>query len=260
MLRTGLLALVATMGIAGAPLSAQAVEWTLGLGGGVAPDYEGSENYELVPLWNIRANDLYDPNTYVQVLGPKLNSNLLPNEHLRLGLSAQYVAKRDDVENDKVDRLKSTDDGLLVGALLGYDFKLTGKRVIGFEFDPRWDIADEIGGLFTLRSHYIAPFGGAWQFRGGIETTYASEDYMDEFFSIDAADSARSGLSTYDADAGFKDVGLNASLTYRFTPSWSTTGLLRYTRLVGDAADSPVTDDVGDENQIFAGFLVNISF
>jgi outer membrane protein len=260
MLRNRLLVLGAALGIAGAPLNASAVEWTVGLGGGVAPDYEGSENYELVPLWNLRANDLYDPNTYVQVLGPKLNSNFLPDEHLRLGLSAQYVAKRDDVENDKVDRLRSTDDGLLVGALLGYDFKLSGDRVWGFEFDPRWDIADEIGGLFTLRSHYIAPFGGAWQFRGGVETTYASEDYMDEFFTINAADSAASGLSTYDADDGFKDVGVNASLTYKFAGNWSTTGILRYTRLVGDAADSPVTDDVGDENQVFAGLLINFSF
>jgi outer membrane scaffolding protein for murein synthesis (MipA/OmpV family) len=29
---------------------------------------------------------------------------------------------------------------------------------------------------------------------------------------------------------------------------------------VGDAADSPVTDDVGDENQVFAGLLINFSF
>jgi outer membrane protein len=83
---------------------------------------------------------------------------------------------------------------------------------------------------------------------------------MDEFFTINAADSAASGLSTYDADDGFKDVGVNASLTYKFAGNWSTTGILRYTRLVGDAADSPVTDDVGDENQVFAALLINFSF
>jgi len=255
-----LLALVAVLGLACLPSSANAVEWTVGLGGGVAPDYEGSENYELVPMWNIQAKNLYDPNTYVAVLGPKLNSNFLPDDNLRLGLSGQYVAKRDDVENNKVDRLSSTDDGLMLGALLGYDLKLSGNRVWGVEFDPRWDVSDEIGGLFTLRTHYIAPFGGAWRFRGGIETTYASEDYMDEYFSINAADSAASGLSTYNADDGFKDVAVNASLTYQFAGNWSATGLVRYTRLVGDAADSPVTDDVGNENQVFSGLLINYSF
>ena len=29
-----------------------------------------------------------------------------------------------------------------------------------------------------------------------------------------------------------------------------------YTRLVGDAEDSPVTDDAGDPNQFFGGILV----
>ena len=33
------------------------------------------------------------------------------------------------------------------------------------------------------------------------------------------------------------------------------TGL--YTRLIDDAEESPVVDDVGDENQLFGGFLIN---
>lgn len=144
--------------------------------------------------------------------------------------------------------------------LLGYDFKLSGDRVWGFEFDPRWDVSDEIGGLFTLRTHYTAPVGGSWRFHGGVESTYASKDYMDEYFSINAGDSARSGLSTFNADDGFKDVGVDANLTYQFTNNWSATGTLKYTRLLGDAADSPVTDNNGDENQLFGGLLINYTF
>jgi len=260
MLRKRVLALGAIFGIVCSPISAQAVEWTVGLGAGVAPDYQGSENYELVPLWNIRANNLYDPNTYVQVVGPKLKSNFLANDNFRVGLSGQYVAKRDDVENKQVDRLKSTDDGVMLGLLLGYDFKLSNNRVWGFEFDPSWDVSDNIGGLFTLRSHYTAPFAGSWRFHGGVSGTYATEDYMDEYFSINAADSARSGLSTYSADAGIKDVALDASLTYQFAGNWSATGSLKYARLLGDAADSPVTDDNGDANQLFGGLLINYTF
>ena len=156
--------------------------------------------------------------------------------------------------------MKSTDDGVLLGVLLGYDFQLSGNRVLGIEFDPSWDVSDNIGGLFTLRSHYTAPFAGSWRFHGGVSGTYATEDYMDEYFSINAADSARSGLSTFNADEGFKDVALDASLTYQFAGNWSATGSLKYTRLLGDAADSPVTDDVGDENQLFGGLLINYTF
>jgi outer membrane scaffolding protein for murein synthesis (MipA/OmpV family) len=53
---------------------------------------------------------------------------------------------------------------------------------------------------------------------------------------------------------------VNASLTYQFAGNWSATGLVRYTRLLGDAEDSPVTDDAGDENQVFSGLLINYTF
>ena len=103
----------------------------------------------------------------------------------------------------------------------------------------RWDVSDNIGGLFTLRSHYTAPFAGSWRFHGGVSGTYATEDYMDEYFSINAADSARSGLNTYSADEGFKDVALDASLTYQFAGNWSATGSLKYTRLLGRCGRQP---------------------
>jgi len=243
------------------PLQAQAIDWTLGAGAGVAPDYEGSEDYEPVPLWNVRAGNLYHKDTYAQIFATRFRSNLLPHDNFRLGLAGQYVGKRDDVDNDAVDSLRSTDDGFLLGALIGYDFKLDGNRVIGVEFEPRYDVGDNIGGLFTGRTTYLAPFGGgSWVFRGSAEVTYASEDYMSEYFGISGADSARSGLNTFNADADFKDVAFGATLTYKFTENWNVTGLATYTRLLGDAADSPVVDDEGNENQFFGGLTINYKF
>ena len=63
------------------------MNFTLGAGAGVAPDYEGSDDYQLVPLWNLRIGNLYHPSTFVQVIGPRLRSNFLPSDHWRLGLS-----------------------------------------------------------------------------------------------------------------------------------------------------------------------------
>lgn len=254
-------AAVTAIGIFAMTTEAFGVDFTVGAGVGMAPDYQGSDNYEPVPLWNLRAGDLYHPDTYVQIIGTKLNSNFVPHENFRAGLSGQYILKRSDVDDNKVDRLRNTDDGLLVGLLLGYDFKLGDGRVLGIEFDPRWDVQDDIGGLFTGRVKYSMPFGGGdWVFRTGIETTYASSEYMDEYFGIDAANAASSGLSQYSADSGFMDMGLNVGLTYKFSENWSTTGTAAYKRLLGDAEDSPVTDDSGNPNQVFGGLLVNFSF
>lgn len=253
-------AVLAAIGLVALSAESFAIDWTIGAGVGAAPDYEGSENYEAVPLWNLKASNLYDPNTYVQVLGPKLNSNLLPHENIRLGLSAQYVFERDDVDNNRVDNLDDTDDGFLLGVLIGYDIKLDGGDVIGVSFDPRWDVSDDIGGLFTGRVNYTKPIGQSWIFRGGFEATYASEDYMDEFFEVDSNDAARSGISQFNADDGLKDIGINLGVTYKITERWSTTGTGSWNRLVGDAGDSPIVDKEGDENQFFVGARIDFNF
>jgi hypothetical protein len=50
------------------------LQYTLGLGVAFAPDYEGSDDYAAVPLWNLRASNLSHPDTFIQVLGPTLRS------------------------------------------------------------------------------------------------------------------------------------------------------------------------------------------
>ena len=74
------------------------VNFTVGAGAGTAPDYEGSDDYQFVPLWNLRAGNLYHPKTFVQVIGPRLRSNFLPSDHWRLGVAGQFIKERDDVE------------------------------------------------------------------------------------------------------------------------------------------------------------------
>ena len=68
---------------------AKAIDWSIGAGAGFGPDYEGSEDYTVLPLWNLKASNLYHPATYVQIKGPKLNSNFLAHDNFRLGLSGQ---------------------------------------------------------------------------------------------------------------------------------------------------------------------------
>jgi outer membrane scaffolding protein for murein synthesis (MipA/OmpV family) len=38
---------------------------------------------------------------------------------------------------------------------------------------------------------------------------------MESYFKIDGRNAARSGLDTHDADAGFKDVGLNVMTAFK---------------------------------------------
>jgi outer membrane protein len=88
-------------------------------------------------------------------------------------------------------------------------------------------------------------------------TTYASSNYMDSYFEIDEENSARSGLETFSASEGFKDVAVGAAMQYNLTDTWGILGVVRYAYLLGDAADSPVVDDEGDSSQVIAGLAVN---
>jgi MipA family protein len=233
---------------------------TLGAGAGAAPDYEGSDDYELVPLWNLRVANLYHPNTFVQVIGPRLRSNFLPSDHWRLGLSGQFIKERDDVENDQVDALEKVDPSVMLGVLAGYDFLADPRQHLMLEVDARQDVANDNGFLASVRGLYGSRLTERWRFDASVGSTWASEDYMSSYFGIDAADAARSGLDQFSADEGFKDVSFGGGLSYRLFERLSVSVLANYTRLIDDAEDSPVVDDAGDENQFFGGALVNYTF
>lgn len=238
----------------------EGMSFTLGAGVGTAPDYEGSDDYELVPLWNLRVANLYHPQTFVQVLGPRLRSNFLPSDHWRLGLSGQFIKERDGVEDDQVDDLQKVDPSLMLGVIAGYDFLADPRQDLVLEVEARQDVANDNGFLATVRGSYGGRLTESWRFDASVGSTWASEDYMSSYFGIDAADAARSGLDQFAADEGFKDVSFGGALTYRLLERLSVSALANYMRLIDDAEDSPVVNDAGDENQFFGGALVNYTF
>lgn len=234
--------------------------YTLGLGVAYAPDYEGSNDYAAVPLWHLRASDLYHPDTFVQLLGPSLRSNLLPSEHWRLGVSGRYQPDYDDVDNSRVQDLNDTDAAGLLGLTVGYDFLAEPARDFAVELDAQYDVLERNGGILTPRLRWQAPLSRQMVVGAAVSTTWGSEDYMGNRFSINSGAAARSGLDEYDADGGIKNAMVSGTASYRFAEAWSLTGIVAYSRLFSEASDSPIVDDEGDENQFAGGLLVNYSF
>jgi outer membrane protein len=93
----------------------------------------------------------------------------------------------------------------------------------------------------------------------GPRVSFASEDYMETYFGVDAAQSAASGLPVFDAEGGIKGVGVEAEWRYALTRRWALVGEAGYERLVSDAADSPITE-VGSENQFSAALGLTYRF
>lgn len=80
------------------------------------------------------------------------------------------------------------------------------------------------------------------------------------FFGVSGRDSARSGLDTYDADGGMKDVGLDFGVNWGFAQNWDLRGLMSISQLVGDADDDSPVVDQGSETQLFTAVLVLFKF
>lgn len=226
----------------------------VGIGAGFAPDYEGSEDMQVVPLLQFRYN--FASGRYVGFLGNTLQVNLVPSKTWGFGPLLRYRGERDDVENDRVDRMKTVDAALELGAFLNYNIENWT-----FSISAAGDVADAHDG-------FVVDFGINYRFMLQntnmlivfAKGTYANEDYMDTYFGVDATDSARSGLPVYDADAEFKDVGIGALMQYNFNSRWGLLGVVKYTKLLGDASDSPLVDDEGDDNQLLGGVVVNYRF
>lgn len=244
-----------------AGMPALATDFTIGLGGGIAPDYEGSDDYKPVPNWLFQATDLYHPDTQVTIAGPNLRSNLVPDPHFRAGINGQWVAKRDDVENNRVDDLDSTDTAILLGPTIGWDFLAEPTRAFTTSIDLLYDVANNNGFVVTPKVSYFQAFPNTpYSFGAELSTTWASDDYMSEQFGINANNAAQSGLDQYSADESFKDVSIGLNGNYRFNPKWSLSVGVQYKRMVGDAEDSPIVDDAGDANQFAAIATVNFKF
>ncbi len=231
----------------------------LGAGAALAPDYEGSDDYGLVPAWNLRAGDLFHPETFVQISGLSLRSNLLADDHFRIGVSGRYVEDYDDVDDRRVNDV-DVDETLLFGLTFGYDFQRGSRNDAALELDAQYDILDANGGILTPRFRWRKPVAQRMALESTASATWASEDHMDNRFGIGGQDARRSGLDRHDADAGFKNATLTGALSYQLNPSWSVTGIAAFTRMLGDAEDSPIVDDRGTPNQLVGGFLLNLMF
>ena len=79
-------------------------------------------------------------------------------------------------------------------------------------------------------------------------------------FGISDLQAARSGRQPYRAKSGLRDAGLTALGAYKLTENWMITGMVRYHRLLGDAADSPLVANDGSADQLMGGLGLAYEF
>ncbi len=117
-----------------------------------------------------------------------------------------------------------------------------------------YDVGGEHDGYLISGSvRYYQPVARPLTLSIGAALTYGSGDYMDTYFGVNSGNVGSSGLSAFNADGGLRDVSVPLMAIFSFSENWHVSGGVVYTRLLGDAADSPVFDQRGSRYQLYAG-------
>ncbi|MGF1630034.1 MAG: MipA/OmpV family protein [Kiloniellaceae bacterium] len=244
------------------PTMAEDSGWSgyVALGAVAIPDYEGSKDYQAAPL--IGAQLGYG-SYYLEIQGLELRANVSPLSRWEFGPIVGLRGGRDDVKNDRVDALRDIDDTVEVGAFIKVSlYELVHPSdELAFGVDVKTGTSnDGKGTTVSLGPTYSFSPLERLRLGLGISATFADGDYADTYFGIDGADALRSGLSPYDPDGGLKDIGISLEAGYQLTEHWGIMGFAGYTRLVGDAADSPIVDDEGSAGQGIVGLAAMYRF
>jgi len=178
-------------------------------------------------------------------------------EELPLGLGLELV-RRDEVRMNlglRIDR--GRDSSSTSGALAGVeDVRATLRLRTGlvWQADKHWkatagwtvDLLGRGGGS-TLDAGlaYELRVGSRSTWSTGVSATWADGRYMRSWHGVTPAASAINGLPVYRPGSGLRDVALGTTLRTELDPKWSAFVGAGIGRVLGPAADSPLTRERG---------------
>jgi outer membrane protein len=229
---------------------------------GMVPDYLGSNDYTVgaAPAGVIRFGDT---DRYVRLLVTDINVNLIDSPNWSFGPALNYRLGRSDVDDNAVDNMSDIDGTFEVGAFGGWTW--VGDDDPRHRFSVGTEVLYDVGGehegyLISGSVRYYQPVLKPLTLSIGAALTYGSGDYMDTYFGVNAGNVGSSGLSAFNADSGLRDVRVPLMAIFSFNEHWHASGGVIYTRLLNDAADSPVVDQRGSKDQFFAGVGIAYSW
>lgn len=232
---------------------------TIGAGGAIVPDYEGSDDYRIIPAAAIRAKisgiSITTNGSYVYVdLVPKRSKVSLdagPIAGLRLN-------NRRHSNDDVVKLLPKRNTAVELGGFGGVSF-----RGVTNPYDSlaiRLEVVHDVGNahkstLFSPSVSFSTPVSRKTYVSLSAALDFAGDRYANYYFGITPQDSVLTGgiLPAYRASGGLKDwktsLLVNQSITGDLLGGISIFGLAQYSRLQGDFKRSPLVAQRGSASQ-----------
>ncbi len=246
-------------------------DWiSIGVGAAYSPSYDGSDDY-VVSVLPIVQGSLGGVDINPRPGGLALD--FVPDAREGSGFDAGIAmrirrARASQIEDPVVASLGELDTAIEVGPTAGVSFPqvLNPFDSLSFNVDARWDVAGAHDGMVIDPSvTYFTPLSRGVIASFSLSAEYVDDSYADYYYSIGPAGSLTSGLPQFDADSGFTKasatlltgVDLDGDAT---NGGLALVGIGGYSRMLGDAKDTPFTSIRGDADQWFVAAGVGYTF
>jgi outer membrane scaffolding protein for murein synthesis (MipA/OmpV family) len=247
---------------------------TVGVGVGLVPSYSGSDDYRVFPLPLIvgRVGGVgISPN------GPGLALDFLsqgpsreaPKTSFSFGPTFRIRNDRDgQIRDDVVALAGDLDTALEVGAQGGVSFSgvLHSMDRVSLSTQVRWDVLGAHDGMVVEPGvSYFTPLSRAAALQLGANLSFVDDSFADYYYTVTPAASTATGLPQFTAKGGLNSVGAIMIATFDLGGNLLDGGfniysIAGYSRLVGDAADTPYTSVRGNASQFIGGIGIGYTF
>lgn len=232
---------------------------TVAVGAAILPDYDGSDDYRIIPAGAIQGK--VDGFTFT-TRGSYFYFDAIPYRgaakvDLDFGpIVGVRVNSRRHIDDDIVKLLPKRKTAIEAGAFAGVSLHdiVDPYDTLAFRFDVTHDVGKaHKSTIFSPNIEFSTPLSRKTYATANVGAEFVSNKFADYYFSIDAADSLASGLPVFNAGGGMKDwkagLLLNQSITGDLLGGVSIFATGQYTRLVGDFRRSPIVSERGSASQ-----------
>lgn len=242
----------------------------IGFGVAYSPSYTGSDDYVINPLPVLQGSvggvDIAPRPAgvaldFIQDKPGKPSVNLGPVFRFRND-------RADQIEDPVVELAGELDSAFELGVSGGVSFPgILGRfDSVTVGADVRWDVAGAYSGMVIDPSvTYSTPINRGTFVSLSLSTTYVSDDFADYYFTVNPAQAAATGLPQFDAEGGITSLSATTLVGIDLDGNALNGGLNAvviggYSRLQGDAADTPFTSVRGSRDQFFVAVGLGYTF
>jgi outer membrane scaffolding protein for murein synthesis (MipA/OmpV family) len=226
---------------------------TLGATGLVAPNFEGGKRY-MFSAQPIISLGKAGPEARFISRNDNISLALIDDGSVRAGLTGKFIFSR-----DSKDELKGLDPVRFGGEAGGF-FEFYPLDWVRARAELRHGIRSHNGFVADIAADAFYDITPTVRISGGPRVSFASSDYFDAYYGVNAKEAAASGLSEYHPGGGVKSAGLGGAITWKVTEPMTASVFTEYSRLMGPAADSSLVKERGDRNQWTFGVSTTYRF